>query len=119
MTAPITPNDNMHDNQPEHSPAWRGWERRLVCRVTCWRPHCFLSTILPFAILACLLMPNGQIDPRTAVAANPAAKREEGHVELCAALGTFDGHVADLPACLSGIKCVTIKAAGLQRRMRT
>ena len=56
-----------------------------------------------FAVLVCLLMPNRQIDPGTSVAANPAAKREEGHVILCSALWTCDSHVADPPDLSAGI----------------
>ena len=53
--------------------------------------------------LVLLLMPNGQIHPRTTYAANSATKPEERHVVFGSALGTLDSHVADLPIRLLGI----------------
>jgi hypothetical protein len=48
-------------------------------------------------------MPNGQIDPRTTVAAQPAAKREQGHIVLRSAPWTFDSHVQPYCTYLPGI----------------
>ena len=45
-------------------------------------------------------MAHSQVNPLAALAPNPAVKRKEGYVVLCATLWTLDRHIASLTARL-------------------